>query len=93
MVTDPVSSIRQAAPSAIFVGRAQMRYTGCLKNHQVVLAMRLKAVIRVFVAVIVVALVAGYGFLYFQDHSRLKGLIEQDVQDASGRQLVMSGDL
>lgn len=55
--------------------------------------MRLKAVIRVFVAVIVVALVAGYGFLYFQDHSRLKGLIEQAVQDASGRQLVIRGDL
>ena len=55
--------------------------------------MRLKAVTKVSVLVIATTLVAGYGFLYFQDYSRIKGLIEQAMLDASGRRLVIHGDL
>jgi len=55
--------------------------------------MRLKAVIKVLVLVIATTLIAGYGFLYFRDYSRIKGLIEQAMLDASGRRLVIHGDL
>jgi len=55
--------------------------------------MRLKTVLQFFVLVIAMALVAGIVFLHLQDYSRIKGLIEQAVMDASGRRLVIHGDL
>ncbi|MEA2080157.1 MAG: AsmA family protein, partial [Pseudomonadota bacterium] len=55
--------------------------------------MRLKAVLQVFVLVIAMALVAGTVFLHLQDYSRIKGLIEQAIMDASGHRLVIHGNL
>ncbi len=55
--------------------------------------MRLKIVLPTFSLLIAMILVAGYVFLHFQDYSHVKTLIEQLASDASGRRLVIHGDL
>ncbi len=57
------------------------------------LPMRLKIVLPAFSLLIAMTLAAGYIFLRFQDYSHVKTLIEQLASDASGRRLVIHGDL
>lgn len=93
IIADSQLRISQLPGYAIIVVVASMRYTGTLKNNQAVLPMRLKALFRMFALVIAMALAAGYVFLHLQDYSRIKNLIEQAVTDASGRRLVIHGNL
>jgi uncharacterized protein involved in outer membrane biogenesis len=58
-----------------------------------VVSVRTRSVVRVFLLAIAMLLIAGYIVLHNQDYSRIKRLIEQTVADASGRRLIIHGEL